>query len=115
MPRFFVVLFACAFASFAFAENSLPQIHDALEALRGHPISAVVARLGEPDWKDLRADPKIYAWDGSRSQHDFWSNFSSCVVKVYVDASDKIVHFFYTGSDDPCAPYARKLAGRGAS
>ena len=82
VAAFAVALSACA-TNPQSPGNSLARIQAALGPLKGRPVKTVVARLGPPDWIDRGDQGQVYVWDGSNARPDFWTNFSSCNIRVY--------------------------------
>lgn len=109
MARLHLIAVALALAGCA-DDNTFPVTQSRLAALKGKPVASLLQKLGEPDSKDKADDGHVYVWDGSSAPHvNFWTNFSQCALKVYVDKSDTITGFFHSGTDSACAQYAQKL------
>jgi hypothetical protein len=111
-PYLIVAAVALALASCA-GDSTFPIIQSRLAAMKGKPVTSLLQKLGEPDSKDTVDGGHVYVWDGSSAQHvNFWTNFSQCALKVYVDKSDTITGFFHSGTDSACAQYADRLDNR---
>jgi hypothetical protein len=97
----------------ACAESSHPVIQSRLADLKGKPVATLVAKLGDPDSKEMAGDDQVYVWNGSsKSFPNFWTNFSDCSLKAYVDKDGNITGFFHSGTNAVCDAYAHALDSR---
>ena len=106
----FLAAFAFAASGCAGATPPPIVIGAQLAEMKGKPVKALVAKIGEPDLQNFSRDGRVYVWDGSsKTQHGFWTNFSSCTLRIDVDKANIVTGFFYSGTERACAEYTNKL------
>jgi hypothetical protein len=100
-----VLALALTAALSACGRTPFPVLETQLDALKGQPASALVARLGDPDARTTAGAETVYVW----ASGDGAAVGLRCVVRAYADAAGKITRYDYDGAVAGCADYAHRL------
>ena len=114
MPKFHFIalLVAQLAAAIALAGCGLPylQIRQQLSPLQGQPLSAAIARLGNPDGEIQMFGKRIIEWK-RQPGIDKDGDDQECVVRAVMNG-DMIEEIRFTGDEAQCYRFAETLAAQ---
>jgi hypothetical protein len=98
-------------ATLALCGCGLPfiQIREKLSPLQGQPLSAAIAKLGQPMEETVIFGKKVFVWKKQPGVDDDGDD-QECVIRAFMKG-DVIDEIRFTGDEGQCYRYARTLDG----